>query len=381
MKICLLTDGITPYVTGGMQRHSFNLCNELLKHGHEVTLVHCVYEKAPLPKKEDVKKLFEASEKLTVYALRFPVSSGMPGHYIKESYQYSFAITSLLKEQFPLFDLIYVKGFSGWDLLQQKKKGKIKTGPILVNFHGLEMFQDPASFSERLKSYLLKSPVKWNLNQADYCISYGGKITSLLNQIGIPSSKILVLPGAVSNDTLLEKRALPINHKFLFVGRYERRKGIEELMQVVTSKPEMEISFVGPIPPSKKIKRGNVHYYGDIKDVNELNKIYDQHTFIISPSHSEGMPNVLLEGMSRGLIPIATNVGAVEELINSSNGFLLEPKNIPSIQETVERTLSLEFSELDLLSTKAIETIKSSFTWSQIIGQTIEKFQRVIEKS
>lgn len=381
MKICLLTDGITPYVTGGMQRHSFNLCNELLKSGHEVTLVHCVYEKATLPKKEDVKKLFEASEKLTVNTLRFPVSSGMPGHYIKESYQYSFAITSLLKEQFPLFDLIYVKGFSGWDLLQQKKKGKIKTGPILVNFHGLEMFQDPASFSERLKSYLLKSPVKWNLNQADYCISYGGKITSLLNQIGIPSSKILVLPGAVSNDTLLEKRALPINHKFLFVGRYERRKGIEELMQMVSSKPEMEISFVGAIPPSKKIKRGNVHYYGDIKDVNELNKIYDQHTFIISPSHSEGMPNVLLEGMSRGLIPIATNVGAVEELINSSNGFLIEPKNIPAIQETVERTLSLEFSELDLLSTKAIETIKSSFTWSQIIAQTIEKFQRVIEKS
>jgi glycosyltransferase involved in cell wall biosynthesis len=165
------------------------------------------------------------------------------------------------------------------------------------------------------------------------------------------------------------------------VGRYERRKGIEELMQVVTSKPEMEISFVGAIPPSKKIKRGNVRYYGDVKDVNELNKIYDEHTFIISPSHSEGMPNVLLEGMSRGLVPIATNVGAVEELITRSNGFLLEPKNIPSIQETVERSLTLETAELSILSTKAIETIRASFTWSQIIGQTIEKFQRVIEKS
>ena len=381
MKICLLTDGITPYVTGGMQRHSFNLCNELLKHGHEVTLVHCVYGKSSLPKKEEVKLLFEKPENLTVYSLRFPASSGMPGHYIKESYQYSFAITSLLKEQLPLFDLIYVKGFSGWDLLQQKKKGKIKTGPILVNFHGLEMFQEPASFGERLKSYLLKSPVKWNLNQADYCISYGGKITSLLNRIGIPSSKILVIPGAVSDGTLLEKRAFPINHKFLFVGRYERRKGIEELMQVVSSKPEMEISFVGAIPPSKKIKRDNVRYYGDVKDVNELNKIYDEHTFILSPSHSEGMPNVLLEGMSRGLIPIATTVGAVEELVNRSNGFLLEPKNVTSIQETLERALSIETPELEILSSESIRTIRLRFTWSHIISQTIEKFQRVIEKS
>ena len=123
-----------------------------------------------------------------------------------------------------------------------------------------------------------------------------------------------------------------------------------------------------------------MHYYGDIKDVNELNKIYDEHTFIISPSHSEGMPNVLLEGMSRGLIPIATAVGAVEELVNHSNGFLIEPKNIPSIQETVERVLSLEMAELDILSTKSIETIRSHFTWSQIIAQTTENFQRVVEK-
>jgi glycosyltransferase involved in cell wall biosynthesis len=381
MNICLLTDGITPYVTGGMQRHSFNLCNELLKLGNTVTLVHCVYGKTSLPKKEEVRSLFENTEKLTVYSLRFPASSGMPGHYIKESYQYSFAIYELLKDKFNSFDIIYVKGFSGWDLLQQRKKDKIKTGPILVNFHGLEMFQSPASFGERLKSYLLKSPVKWNLNQADYCISYGGKITSLLNRIGIPQSKILVIPGAVSDNTLLDKRKLPVNSKFLFVGRYERRKGIEELMQVVASMPELEISFVGSIPPSKKINRANIHYYGEVKEVNALNKILDEHTFIIAPSHSEGMPNVLLEGMSRGLIPIATRVGAVEELIDNTNGFLIEPKSVDAISKSIQAALELGQDEVLQLSTQSIHKIKSKFTWSLITAETIDIFQRVLEKS
>ncbi len=381
MKICLLTDGITPYVTGGMQRHSFNLCNELLKSGNEVTLVHCVYGKATLPKKEEVKKLFEKSENLTVYSLRFPTSSGMPGHYIKESYQYSFAITELLKENFNSFDIIYVKGFSGWDLLQQRKKRKIQTGPILVNFHGLEMFQKPASLSERLKAYLLKSPVKWNLTQADYCISYGGKITSLLTSIGISDSKIIVLPGAVSDNTLLEKRNLPINKKLLFVGRYERRKGVEELMEVVKSLPDLEISFVGSIPPSKKIKRANVQYYGEVKETETLNKILDEHTFIISPSHSEGMPNVLLEGMSRGLIPIATNVGAVGELVDSTCGFLIEPKDVDAIRKSIATALALGQDEVQQLSAQSIQKIKSKFTWSQISAETLEKFQRVLEKS
>ena len=380
MNICLLTDGITPFVTGGMQRHSFNLCNELLKLGNEITLVHCVYGKQKLPKVEEVKEHFENSKNLTVYTLRFPESSGMPGHYIKESYQYSFAITSLLKDKFPLFDLIYVKGFSGWDLLQQKKKGKIKAGPVLVNFHGLEMFQEPASFSERLKAYLLKSPVKWNLNHADYCVSYGGKITSILNRIGIPSTKILIIPGAVSDNTLLEKRNLPINSRFLFVGRYERRKGVEELMQVVAYMPDLEISFVGAIPPSKKIKRSNVHFYGEVKDVNELNNIIDSHTFLIAPSHSEGMPNVILEAMSRGLIPLATRVGAVEELVNKDNGFLFEPKDIQAIRSAIEAAQLLDDEAVLERSSNSINKIRANFTWSQIISQTIENFQRVVEK-
>jgi glycosyltransferase involved in cell wall biosynthesis len=380
MKICLLTDGIAPYVIGGMQRHSFNLCNELMKQGNEVTLVHCIYGKKTLPKNDEVKSLFENSKNLIVHTLRFPESSGIPGHYIKESYQYSFIISSLLKDKLPLFDLIYVKGFSGWDLLQQKKKGKIKTGPVLVNFHGLEMFQTPASFGERLKSYLLKSPVKWNLNQADYCVSYGGKITSLLNRIGIPSKKILVIPGAVSDSNLLEKRNLPINSKFLFIGRYERRKGIEELMQVVASMPDLEISFVGTIPPSKKINRANIHYYGEVKDVRELNKIVDEHTFLIAPSHSEGMPNVILEAMSRGLIPLATSVGAVEELVDNSNGFLFEPKSVEAIRVNIEAAKLLEVEAVLERSSNSINKIRANFTWSQIISQTIENFQRVVEK-
>lgn len=381
MNICLLTDGITPYVTGGMQRHSFNLCEALLKSGNNVTLVHCLSEKSSLPKNEEVKALFENAENLTVHTLRFPKYGAMPGHYIKESYQYSCSITSLLKEKFSSFDLIYVKGFSGWDLLQQKKKGKIKTGAVLVNFHGLEMFQAPASFGERLKSYLLKSPVKWNLEQADYCVSYGGKITSLLNRIGIPSTKILVIPGAVSDSTMLEKRNLPTNSKFLFIGRYERRKGVEELMQVVTSMPDLEISFVGSIPPSKKINRANIHYYGEVKEVNALNKILDEHTFIIAPSHSEGMPNVLLEGMSRGLIPIATRVGAVEELIDNTNGFLIEPKSVDAISKSIQAALELGQDEVLQLSRQSIHKIKSKFTWSLITAETIDIFQRVLEKS
>ena len=377
MKICLLTDGITPFVTGGMQRHSFNLCNELLKLGNHVTLVHCIYGNSDIPKKTEVNGLFSNSENLRAISLRFPNSSGLPGHYIKESYQYSCAVTNALRDSLSDFDVIYIKGFTGWNLLQLRKKGEIQTGPTILNFHGLEMFQPPASLAEGLKSFLLRSPVKWNLNQADYCVSYGGKITTILEKIGVSKSRILAIPGAVNDDILLYQKTHPVNSKFLFVGRYERRKGIEELINVAKQLPDLNLSFVGNIPYSKRFFRENIAYYGEVKDVRELNKIYDEHTFLICPSHSEGMPNVILEAMSRGLIPIGTRVGAVEELINDKNGFLIDTKNENELKLVLEKALELEkINKIDL-SQQALLTIKNHFTWSKIVQYTTEKFQQM----
>jgi glycosyltransferase involved in cell wall biosynthesis len=115
-----------------------------------------------------------------------------------------------------------------------------------------------------------------------------------------------------------------------------------------------------------------------VRDLKALNKIFDDHTFLIVPSHSEGMPNVILEGMSRGLVPIASNVGAVGELINESNGFLIEPNKIEAIQGAIEKVLAFDKDHITILSTNAIGKIKSTFTWSSNIRLTTENFQRVI---
>ena len=113
----------------------------------------------------------------------------------------------------------------------------------------------------------------------------------------------------------------------------------------------------------------------------ELNKIIDEHTFIIAPSHSEGMPNVILEAMSRGLIPLATHVGAIEEIIDNNIGFLFEPRSIEGIRNAIEASLLLTDTEALERSSNSIKKIRENFTWSQIISQTKENFQRLVEKT
>ena len=52
--------------------------------------------------------------------------------------------------------------------------------------------------------------------------------------------------------------------------------------------------------------------------------MYDSCDILLCPSYSEGMPNVILEAMSRGLAIIATNVGAIRLLVSEDNGVLLQ---------------------------------------------------------
>lgn len=74
---------------------------------------------------------------------------------------------------------------------------------------------------------------------------------------------------------------------------------------------------------NKLIKLPNLKYFGPFKNVRDL-PIKECDLFLYT-SISDGIPNILLEIMASGEIPIlASSVGAVTELIGESNGVLCE---------------------------------------------------------
>ena len=161
MKLLILTDGIYPFVIGGMQKHSYYLAKNLAALGHEVTLVHCVDASKKPPSPDEVREALSINDAnaLEVISLSFPKASWFPGHYLKESYMYSQMIYDRLKSRLNEFDFIYSKGFTAWYFLNKKKGGE-KMPPVSVKFHGYEMFQPPASFNARIQHWLLQSPRK-----------------------------------------------------------------------------------------------------------------------------------------------------------------------------------------------------------------------------
>jgi glycosyltransferase involved in cell wall biosynthesis len=366
--VALITDGITPFVIGGMQRHSYYVAKYLALAGIKVELYHCLPTR---PTDEAIKSIFDETARLNIthHIIPFPKHFPLPGHYLRESYEYSATIYRSLKKYDDL-DLIIAKGFCAWHLLRQKAKGE-KFPPIVLKFHGYEMFQKSFGIKEKLKQYLLQGPVKWNVLQADKVWSYGGKITDIIESLGMPKNKIVEFPACIEAEDVRDEKDLSVNEKirFVYIGRYERRKGIEELSQVISENylnaSNCEFHFIGAIPDNLRIKSERIIYHGAIKEKIKIFELLDTMDVLLTPSYSEGMPNVILEGMARGLAVIGTDVGAVCKMVSHENGVLIDSvsnlKNSLSLE--ISNILNLEKSKILEMKKHSISKVNGSFTY------------------
>jgi glycosyltransferase involved in cell wall biosynthesis len=381
MRIALVTDGIFPYVIGGMQKHSYYLCKYLVGLGIEVDLYHTNQSSYDI----SILELFSEEEKSRINSIviKFPVSDKMPGHYLRSSYKYSLAIYDALKKRAPV-DFIYCKGFSGWKLAQEKKAKTIQT-PLAVNFHGYEMFQPAPSFKLKIEQHLLfRGPVKFICNNADYVFSYGSKIDDVIKSIPVEHSKIISIPTGIEEWWLNEniKAVGPIK-KYVFIGRYERRKGIQELTNAIAklNKSNCEFHFIGPIPAVHQLKQENVIYHGSINNQEDIKNITRNSDVLICPSYSEGMPNVIMEGMASGLAIIASNVGAVNLLVGNKNGYLMELNELNNLHLIIEKFNQMPIDELNLMKKNSVDKIRKNFLWTYIAKLHVDFFTAAVAKN
>jgi len=379
LKVLLLTDGITPFVTGGMQKHSYMLVKYLAKQGVKIELHHCVYE-GKLPNHNNLFELEEA-QNIKVIAHCFPTSAKFPGHYVYRSYLYSKQLFENVKNRLGDFDFIYAKGFTGWKLMQEKEKG-LTCPPIGVKFHGYEMYQKAPSFKVKLEHYLFRPFVKWNTLHADVVFSYGGKITDIISSLGVNIQNIIEVPSGIEEEFIRDEKELVTNNPitFCFIGRYERRKGVEELASALKSLVKknfkFEFHFIGPIPKEKQLIDKRIIYHGLIRDVESKKAILDSCDVLVCPSHSEGMPNVILEAMARGLAVIATDVGAVKAMVSEKNGHILKP-NKESIHEGISFLIALDKNRLNSLKKESLAKAKE-LHWDVVAFQLFKKIGEVI---
>jgi glycosyltransferase involved in cell wall biosynthesis len=369
MKVALVTDGIWPYAVGGMQRHSYSLCKHLARLGIQVDLYYTVKNNKP----HDVSCVFNESElkNIELHFIPYPKSIYFPGHYIWKSYQYSRLIFQQLYKRLRQYDIVYIQGFSGWHLLNKKNMLDV-SAPCIVNLHGLEMFQYAPTYKGKLQQYMFKPFAKRQLLKADYVQSLGGTLTSILLSLGVDRSKIIECPNAIEQSWLREDSSVSHSpRRFAFIGRYENRKGVQQLngalRNLIRDETPFVMHFVGPIPGLHRIKDNRIFYHGQLNDVDEIKRVLDEVDFLVIPSSAEGMPTVILEAMARSCAVIAYDVGAIAEMVSNENGILMTGQGINILYDSMIKGLTMNDPDLVNMKRMSRRKVEDCFLWEKVI--------------
>lgn len=134
----------------------------------------------------------------------------------------------------------------------------------------------------------------------------------------------------------------------IFVGWVVKEKGIEELLHawqnICNNNPEWLLKIVGPIHPNyhDKLKREyslkNVIIEGEKTHDDTMELLADSSIFVL-PSYTEGFPNTILEAMSMKKAIIATQVGAIPDMLDKECGICISERSVEELQESLEKLI------------------------------------------
>jgi glycosyltransferase involved in cell wall biosynthesis len=145
------------------------------------------------------------------------------------------------------------------------------------------------------------------------------------------------------------------------IGRLSREKGhailLRAFSQLIPQHPSLRLLIVGDGPELESLKRqasadhldGNVFFHPYSSFIKDYYQAID---LLVLPSLSEGLPNVLLESMVMEVPAVATDVGAVREVIEDGiNGWIVPAGDAHALAVTIREVISnpatmLQFGQL-----------------------------------
>ncbi|MGL5548557.1 MAG: glycosyltransferase family 4 protein [Culicoidibacterales bacterium] len=256
--------------------------------------------------------------------------------------------------------------------------------PYLTNITGFGSALQSESISQKIITRLYKLGVK-----ESKCIFFQNatncQIANHLNIVNHQKTKLL--PGSGVN--LLDYELLDVVEKktinFLFVGRIMKDKGIDELLAIIPSilkKNKMvEFVIVGPLEENYEAQMSSLvseyssrfKYEGEQTNIQSYLKNTDA---LILPSYHEGLSNVLLEAAASGRAVLASNIpGCQETFIEGESGFGFESKNQQSLQEAIEKFLTLNFAQRKQLGINGRKHVEEKFSRHIVIDAYLKELQ------
>ena len=154
---------------------------------------------------------------------------------------------------------------------------------------------------------------------------------------------------------------------FAVIAQLTQVKGHDLLLQAMADsdllRQRARVSFIGNGPLRKSLRqqiadlglKDRVHLTGFVNNIPEAMREVD---IVVLPSRREGFPVSILEAFAAGRPVIASDTGAVKELVDSEVGILIPPGNVSALKEAMENLCLIETGKLKQMGYIAKERVK-----------------------
>jgi glycosyltransferase involved in cell wall biosynthesis len=193
----------------------------------------------------------------------------------------------------------------------------------------------------------LRGPIAhYVIKSSDLYLAQTRSLVSMAESSGLDNVKWF--PSNRPMKVIEDLGGTKVCRRFVFVGQVRKYKGIEDLITAAKyfdDEDDVLIDIYGPVFADVDLSAldtcQRVKYRGILESAKVV-EVLSEYDALVLPTRakSEGYPGAILEGFAAGLPAIATTVGAIPELIDSSNGILVDAGNIASLHQAMRLLVS-----------------------------------------
>jgi glycosyltransferase involved in cell wall biosynthesis len=153
-------------------------------------------------------------------------------------------------------------------------------------------------------------------------------------------------------EHIAESKKLGLPVQILFVGRTEKAKGAENVLQIAQLLMQQGVDFnlnlIGDSPQRMEYEnwakthhlQDKIHFCGWLPRP-EIEPFYAASHLMLLPSYSEGWPKVLSEAMAYGVVPLAGAVSSIPQILGELGvGRALPPDDIAAYVQAIQGYLA-----------------------------------------
>jgi glycosyltransferase involved in cell wall biosynthesis len=308
--------------------------------------------------------------------------------------------------------------------------GKVNNESLTKNAYAMIKYK--AYRNSYLGTFLLARAIEqykkknlWQTKVSQF-ISPSSSLKNIYTKAGFDAEKITVKPNFIQTPPFINKTGHLTNNSLgeintkasknpkyaIFIGRLVEEKGIKTLLSSWTNNDiELRVYGGGPlahlfddcllnqaekntendiendietkietkINTEIKNKIKNIRYFGEVKKEEAMLALAGAQYLIMPTLWQEPFGLVTIEALSLGVPVIASNIGAIPEIItHNENGLLFNPSNHNDLKDQID--IMKCDKKRDMMSFKALDNFKKSFSATENYPQLLAIYQDAIAR-